>query len=239
MKNAAPLIEASTETDDLTYPVEAVRLAYKNGLEAAAKIAESTINVKGGIGESVNLWRHHGNKQIAEAIRAALAEPAPNAEEQEDTRNLCSCVNGQHRNNQPTVAAPEEAPREAVLTAPERIWLQIGDDLDLPFPASHEDITWCSGPCQESDVEYVRADLARSLYVAWRTIEDAPYSIPILAVWPNGTQMVAFQDFMEGWQDAETRDPLENKPTHWMPLPKAHSSNASQDGQPKCRPSGG
>ena len=51
--------------------------AHNTGMERAAKIAESTINVKGGIGESVNLWRHHGNKQIAEAIRAALAKPGP------------------------------------------------------------------------------------------------------------------------------------------------------------------
>ena len=149
------------------------------------------------IGHDPVAWDHiSGLANALARAKAALAEPAPKS-------------------------APEEAPSEAVLTAPERIWLQIGDDLDLPFPDNHEDITWCSGPGQESDVEYVRADLARSLYVAWRTIEDAPYSIPILCVWDNGTQMVAFQDVMEGWQDAETRDPLETKPTHWMHLPTA------------------
>ena len=53
-------------------------------------------------------------------------------------------------------------PDRLTLTAPKRIWLQISDDKDhrlLPFPATHEDITWCEDSALECEVEYVRADL--------------------------------------------------------------------------------
>lgn len=49
-------------------------------------------------------------------------------------------------------------------TAPERIWLQISDDvtdLDCEFHtfASEADITWCADSVAEAEVAYVRADL--------------------------------------------------------------------------------
>ena len=114
-----------------------------------------------------------------------------------------------------TPAVAEEAPSEAVGDlATWQTFLEWNRSLNTPLV--------------NIGSEYAVAQVAirlhnerRRLYVAWRTIEDAPYSIPILCVWDNGTQMVAFQDVMEGWQDAETRDPLETKPTHWMHLPTA------------------
>jgi len=58
-----------------------------------------------------------------------------------------------------------DAGRQAVSTAPERIWLQISDDtdhFDEPFPRGPEaDVTWCEDiGSAECEVEYVRADLA-------------------------------------------------------------------------------
>lgn len=50
-----------------------------------------------------------------------------------------------------------------VSTAPEKIFLQIGDGdySDEPFPHPvGEEITWCSDSIVESEVAYVRADLA-------------------------------------------------------------------------------
>jgi hypothetical protein len=50
-----------------------------------------------------------------------------------------------------------------VSTAPEKIFLQIGDGdySDEPFPhPAGEEITWCSDSIVESEVAYVRADLA-------------------------------------------------------------------------------
>ena len=52
-----------------------------------------------------------------------------------------------------------------VRTAPERIYLQVGDDpdgYDMEWPAEsaiNGDVTWCSCPATSVEVPYVRADL--------------------------------------------------------------------------------
>ena len=53
---------------------------------------------------------------------------------------------------------------------PERIWLQWHGDADpdeagVPDPS---DVTWCEDKINDSDTEYVRADLA----VSWRDVAD-------------------------------------------------------------------
>ena len=51
---------------------------------------------------------------------------------------------------------------ETIRTAPERIWLQVGDqssDGDYPFPEHHDEVTWCSDSVVSCEVPYVRADL--------------------------------------------------------------------------------
>lgn len=53
---------------------------------------------------------------------------------------------------------------EAIRTAPERIWLQVGDsrgDNDLPFPDDHGGVSWCDEQVMPCEVPYVRADLPR------------------------------------------------------------------------------
>lgn len=52
---------------------------------------------------------------------------------------------------------------ETIRTAPERIWLQVGDqsgDSDYPFPEHHDEVTWCADSVVACEVPYVRADLA-------------------------------------------------------------------------------
>jgi hypothetical protein len=46
------------------------------------------------------------------------------------------------------------------MTAPERIYLQwIEDD---PLPYLNESVTWCADKIEDDDIEYVRADVART-----------------------------------------------------------------------------
>lgn len=48
-----------------------------------------------------------------------------------------------------------------VVTAPERIYLQVADDAyyaEDPFPAE-EEVTWCADSVMELEVSYVREDL--------------------------------------------------------------------------------
>jgi hypothetical protein len=66
-----------------------------------------------------------------------------------------------------TARTPVELPL-AVSTAPERIWLQIGDDQDYlsePFPYSAgEEITWCQDSVVAAEVKYIRADIAKAAH---------------------------------------------------------------------------
>ncbi|MFM5873955.1 ASCH/PUA domain-containing protein [Aeromonas veronii] len=51
---------------------------------------------------------------------------------------------------------------ETIRTAPERIWLQVGDqssDGDYPSPEHHDEVTWCADSVVACEVPYVRADL--------------------------------------------------------------------------------
>lgn len=52
---------------------------------------------------------------------------------------------------------------ETIRTAPERIWLQVGDQSHYhsePFPEHHDEVTWCADSVVACEVPYVRADLA-------------------------------------------------------------------------------
>ncbi|MFQ1732380.1 hypothetical protein ACK38X_02515 [Aeromonas veronii] len=52
---------------------------------------------------------------------------------------------------------------ETIRTAPERIWLQIGDQSHYhsePFPSDTSEVSWCADSVIACEVPYVRADLA-------------------------------------------------------------------------------
>lgn len=55
---------------------------------------------------------------------------------------------------------------ETIRTAPERIWLQIGDQSHYhsePFPSDTSEVSWCPDSVTGCEVPYVRADLAGKL----------------------------------------------------------------------------
>ncbi|TNH91748.1 hypothetical protein CF139_02595 [Aeromonas hydrophila] len=52
---------------------------------------------------------------------------------------------------------------ETIRTAPERIWLQVGDQSHYhsePFPSDTSEVSWCADSVVGCEVSYVRADLA-------------------------------------------------------------------------------
>lgn len=52
---------------------------------------------------------------------------------------------------------------ETIRTAPERIWLQVGDQEHYhsePFPSDTSEVSWCADSVMACEVPYVRADLA-------------------------------------------------------------------------------
>ena len=55
---------------------------------------------------------------------------------------------------------------ETIRTAPERIWLQVGDQSHYhsePFPNNTSEVTWCSDSVVACEVPYVRADLVGNI----------------------------------------------------------------------------
>lgn len=52
---------------------------------------------------------------------------------------------------------------ETIRTAPERIWLQVGDQAHYhgePFPSDTSEVSWCADSVAACEVPYVRADMA-------------------------------------------------------------------------------
>jgi SpoVK/Ycf46/Vps4 family AAA+-type ATPase len=60
-------------------------------------------------------------------------------------------------------AAYEERMQPRITNAPERIWLQVGCDDEVGEidwkELSHAEVSWCSEKIDNTDIEYVRADL--------------------------------------------------------------------------------
>ncbi|AUY11123.1 hypothetical protein [Aeromonas sp. ASNIH2] len=61
------------------------------------------------------------------------------------------------------MTVPAMAVTETIRTAPERIWLQVGDQSHChsePFPSDTSEVSWCADSVMACEVPYVRADLA-------------------------------------------------------------------------------
>lgn len=101
-------------------------------------------------------------------------------------------------NSQPATTAetrPQSATAETrllVLTAPERVWLQVSDDADHYREAwdhaSAESATWCADSVLECEVPYVRADIAAGL---------APFTAPRALDLVDALQRIAAEQSAE------------------------------------------
>lgn len=66
---------------------------------------------------------------------------------------------------------------ETIRTAPERIWLQVGDQSHYhsePFPRDTGEVTWCADSVAGCEVPYVRADLATVVPEGWQLVPVEP-----------------------------------------------------------------
>jgi len=76
----------------------------------------------------------------------------------------------------------------------------------------------CCPACDSDNIDAMIAfsDKERA---TWQPIETAPMNhLPVLVNTEHG-QVVAFLDVMWIWWPCPATEPLEWKPTHWMPLP--------------------
>ncbi|HHQ4697421.1 TPA: ASCH/PUA domain-containing protein [Aeromonas veronii] len=85
--------------------------------------------------------------------------------------------------------APTDGVTETIRTAPERIWLQVGDQSHYhsePFPEHHDEVTWCADSVVACEVPYVRADLVG--HSGWQ-----------LDTAPEGWKLVPFNPTTDQW----------------------------------------
>lgn len=69
---------------------------------------------------------------------------------------------------------------ETIRTAPERIWLQVGDQSHYhsePFPSDTSEVSWCADSVVGCEVPYVRADLVGKVPTSvapdgWKLVPD-------------------------------------------------------------------
>ena len=79
------------------------------------------------------------------------------------------------------LAQPEPEP-VAWTDAPERIYLQVCDELDCEVPFSdHVEVSWCQDKINDSDIEYIRADTAPPQR-EWQGLTDEE----VTACWSDG-----------------------------------------------------
>lgn len=79
------------------------------------------------------------------------------------------------------MTVPAIAVTETIRTAPERIWLQVGDQAHYhsePFPRDTSEVSWCAASVVGCEVPYLRADLASGRFeipiTEWANAVDAP-----------------------------------------------------------------
>lgn len=85
---------------------------------------------------------------------------------------------------------PAMSVTETIRTAPERIWLQVGDQGHYhsePFPEHHDEVSWCSDSVVACEVPYVRADLAGNI--------PAPVGGEMRTVTVSGKGLLELVDF--------------------------------------------
>lgn len=77
---------------------------------------------------------------------------------------------------------------ETIRTAPERIWLQVGDQSHYhsePFPEHHDEVSWCADSVVSCEVPYVRADLVG--HSGWQ-LDTAPEGLKLVPFNPTTDQ---------------------------------------------------
>jgi len=101
------------------------------------RITDLLRDLHGYIGASIpqTISEHYRGCDLLDRIDAALADQLPD---------------------------PAVTVTETIRTAPERIWLQVGDQTHYhsePFPSDTSEVSWCADSVMSCEVPYVRADL--------------------------------------------------------------------------------
>ena len=110
------------------------------------------------------LANHHKREQaLAELLRRARRYVSPLSCPESEIQIVQSIVSSIDSVLAGQLPDPAVTVTETIRTAPERIWLQVGDQSHYhsePFPSNSSEVSWCADSVMSCEVPYVRADLA-------------------------------------------------------------------------------
>lgn len=110
------------------------------------------------------LANHHKHEQaLAELLRRARRYVSPLSCPESEIQIVQSIVSSIDSVLAGQLPDPAVTVTETIRTAPERIWLQVGDQSHYhsePFPSDTSEVSWCADSVIACEVPYVRADLA-------------------------------------------------------------------------------
>ena len=109
------------------------------------------------------LANHHKREQaLAELLRRARRYVSPLSCPESEIQIVQSIVSSIDSVLAGQLPDPAVTVTETIRTAPERIWLQVGDQLHYhsePFPSDTSEVSWCANSVMACEVPYVREDL--------------------------------------------------------------------------------
>ena len=109
------------------------------------------------------LANHHKREQaLAELLRRARRYVSPLSCHESEIQIVQSIVSSIDSVLAGQLPDPAVTVTETIRTAPERIWLQVGDQSHYhsePFPSDTSEVSWCADSVIACEVPYVRADL--------------------------------------------------------------------------------
>ena len=109
------------------------------------------------------LANHHKRElMLAELLRRARRYVSPLSCPESEIQIVQSIVSSIDSVLAGQLPDPAVTVTETIRTAPERIWLQVGDQSHYhsePFPSDTSEVSWCADSVIACEVPYVRADL--------------------------------------------------------------------------------
>lgn len=109
------------------------------------------------------LANHHKHEQaLAELLRRARRYVSPLSCPESEIQIVQSIVSSIDSVLAGQLPDPAVTVTETIHTAPERIWLQVGDQSHYhsePFPSDTSEVSWCADSVMACEVPYVRVDL--------------------------------------------------------------------------------
>ena len=135
------------------------------GIDISSAILSGIVPDRHPLRSRLELLANHHKRELmlAELLRRARRYVSPLSCPESEIQIVQSIVSSIDSVLAGQLPDPAVTVTETIRTAPERIWLQVGDQSHYhsePFPSDTSEVSWCADSVIACEVPYVRADLA-------------------------------------------------------------------------------